>query len=221
MTRTGWLVSHHSFSFGGFQDPARLGYRDLRVLNEDHVIPGAGFAEHGHRDMEIVTLVLSGALEHRDSLGSGSIIRPGEAQLLSAGTGIRHSERNHSEDEALHFLQIWILPSSKGGAARYQQVQIDQRETRERFTVIGSETGGENALRLKQDVRLLLTSCSADEVRSLEVTPDRAGFLQIVSGLVSLEGERLAAGDGLEFLAGEVQQLQALSDCQLLLFDLA
>lgn len=220
-SQTGWLVSDHTFSFGGFQDPARMGYRALRVLNEDRVIPGAGFAEHGHQDMEIVTLVLAGALAHRDSLGQEAVLRPGEVQRLSAGSGIRHSEMNASAIEPLHFLQIWILPRQQGGEPNYQQRRIDQAAASTAFAVIASPEGGDTAVALRQDARLLYATLGPGEERSLSLASGRAGFLQLLSGIATLEGERLAAGDGLEFLAGEVASVTAVSDCDLLLFDLA
>ncbi|MEM9157350.1 MAG: pirin family protein, partial [Cyanobacteria bacterium P01_F01_bin.33] len=151
-TQLGWLDSHHTFSFGGFRDPNRMGFRSLRVINDDRVIPGGGFATHSHRDMEILTYVLDGALEHKDSLGNGAVIRPGEAQIMSAGTGITHSEFNHSSTEAVRFLQIWIVPNQLDLSPRYEQKQFDLAQQRGQLCLIGAKDGRDGAVTVFQDV---------------------------------------------------------------------
>lgn len=218
--RTGWLDSQHTFSFGHFNDPQRMGLRSLRVINEDRVIPGAGFAEHGHADMEIITYVISGALAHKDSLGTGSVIRPGEIQRMSAGTGIRHSEMNASEEEPVHFLQIWVHPEKAGLAPSYQQVTLPEDAGAGGFTPIAGPDIGEGGVTIHQDAHILVAKPKEGERVSFEVRAGRAAFLQLVKGEVGVRGETLRAGDGLELTAAGRFELEATADSEILLFDL-
>lgn len=219
-TQTGWLDSFHTFSFGGFHDPARMGHRALRVINEDRVIPGAGFGAHGHKDMEILTYVVSGALAHRDSLGNGSTVKPGWIQRMSAGTGVTHSEMNASDREPVHFLQIWILPDRLGAAPSYEQKPIDLSKVEGGFAPIAAPDGGDGAVALHQDVVLSLARLKDGEEAAYEFAPGRAGFLQVVGGRAEVGGERLSTGDGLQFDNRKVCAVTARTDCELLLFDL-
>lgn len=219
-TQTGWLDSFHTFSFGGFNDPVRVGHRSLRVINEDRVIPGAGFGEHSHADMEIITYVISGALAHRDSLGNGSTIHVGDIQRMSAGTGITHSEMNASDTEPVHFLQIWILPDRDGVEPSYEQRAIDTAKATNRFHVIAGVDGGMDAVHLHRNVSALLARMDEGVTATHEFAPGRAGFLQIVNGMVTVDGETLSAGDGLQFTGRDICTVGALTDCEVLLFDL-
>ena len=223
-TRTGWLDSHHTYSFGGFADPSRMGFRSLRVLNEDRVIPGAGFAAHDHADMEILTYVISGALEHRDSLGTVSTIPAGEVQWMSAGTGVTHSEMNASSDAPAHFLQIWIVPAEAGGQPSYAQMPVDPAAVRNRYHPIVQPSGAPGAsgdfLSINQDAIIHLARLEDGGTLDYGFSPGRAGFLQVVDGLVTVEGERLFAGDGLETDDGDTLTVEAMTDCELLLLDL-
>ena len=220
-TEIGWLDSQHSFSFGDYRDPAQMGFRALRVINEDRVIPGAGFGTHGHRDMEIVSYVLSGALEHKDSLGTGSIIRPGEVQRMSAGTGITHSEFNHSESEPVHFLQIWILPERGGLAPGYEQKQFAPEERRGRFRLVGDRHGTDGAVTIHQDVRLYVADLAAGEQIAHDLPDGRHAWLQVARGVVTLNGEALREGDGAAISDEWSLRLATEVGAELLLFDLA
>jgi redox-sensitive bicupin YhaK (pirin superfamily) len=198
-TQISWLESHHTFSFGEFHDPNRMGFRSLRVINEDHVIAGGGFAQHGHRDMEILTYVISGALGHKDSLGNGSIIRPGEIQRMSAGTGIRHSEMNASNDEPVHFLQIWVEPNAPGHAPSYEQIELAKNAGQLGFTPIATSAGGGGAISLHQDVILSVSKPSVGEAIEVAVDANRYGFLHFVKGALDIGGKTYRAGDGFAF----------------------
>ncbi len=219
-TQTGWLDSYHTFSFGSFYDPNRLGFRSLRVINDDRVVPGAGFPTHGHKDMEILTYVLEGAIEHKDSLGNGSVIRPGEAQIMSAGTGILHSEYNPSETEPVHFLQIWILPNQKGLQPRYEQKSFPIEERSSKLRLIAAKDGRNGAVKIFQDVDLYTSILQPSDVINYHIQPDRHAWLQIAQGVVTLNGEELRAGDGVQ-MSGE-EQLEISTDvgAEILLFDL-
>lgn len=219
-TKTGWLDSKHTFSFGGFHDPSRMGVSALRVINEDHVIPGAGFGTHGHRDMEILTYVVSGALSHKDSLGNGSTIRPGDIQLMTAGTGIQHSELNASSDDPVHFFQIWIQPNATGHPAAYQQIALPENAGREGFVPIVSPTGGSDAVSIHQDAVISIARPAEGQQLSVNIQEERTGFLQIIKGEVSLGGETLRGGDGVEFTGGTPYPLTASTDAEVMLFDL-
>lgn len=189
----GWLDTWHTFSFADYYDPAFMGFRALRVINEDRVQPGRGFGMHGHRDMEIVTYVIEGALAHRDSIGTGSVIRPGEIQRMSAGTGVMHSETNASDSEPVHLLQIWILPEAPGIKPGYEQKTIDEGR-RDKLRLIAARDGRDGAVTLHQDVELYATIL--DGSVSHDFRSDRHGWLQVVRGEVDVNGHTLRAGDG-------------------------
>jgi quercetin 2,3-dioxygenase len=215
-----WLDSRHTFSFADYFDPAHVAFSKLRVINDDRVAPGAGFGTHGHRDMEIVSYVVEGAIEHKDSLGTGSIIRPGDVQRMTAGTGVRHSEFNPSATEPLRFLQIWILPRAEGLAPGYEQKSFPVAERRGRMRLVGSPDGREGSVTLHQDVLLFAGCFEGAERGTLSLAPERKAWVQIVRGAVSVNGTRLEEGDG----AGiEKEQQLAFSDgtaAELLAFDL-
>lgn len=217
-TKTGWLDSHHTYSFGHFRDPNRMGFRSLRVINDDVVIPGAGFATHGHANMEIVTVVLDGALAHKDSLGTGSTIRPGEIQRMSAGTGIEHSEFNASNDNSVHLLQIWILPEAKNLAPGYEQITMPQGKG---FVLVGDRRGTDGAVTIHQDVKMSIARLTEGETATYTLAPGRGAFLQIAKGSVTLNGEILKEGDGAEIEDVSSIALVAQSDAQALLIDMA
>lgn len=217
----GWLDTRHTFSFGDYHDPAHMGFRSLRVLNEDRVRPGSGFPTHSHRDMEIVTWVLDGALEHRDSLGNGSVIRPGEAQRLSAGAGITHSEFNHSKSEPLHFLQIWILPEKRGLPPGYEQKLFPEGERRGRLRLIGSPDGRDGSVTIRQDVGLFATVLSPGQSVAHVLRRDRHAWVHIARGEVELGGNTLDGGDGAALSDEPGLEISARTDSEVLLFDLA
>jgi redox-sensitive bicupin YhaK (pirin superfamily) len=220
-TRTDWLESRHSFSFGNYRDPRHAGFRSLRVINEDHVRPGQGFAPHSHRDMEIVTWVLAGALEHRDSLGNGSVIRPGEIQRMSAGSGITHSEYNPSAEDPVHFLQIWILPAQRDLAPSYEQRAIPEPERRNRLRLVASADGADGSVRVHQDARVLAACLDAGRGLRHALAPGRATWVQVARGCVELDGTPLAAGDGASVAGAPALALEAAEAAEILLFDLA
>jgi quercetin 2,3-dioxygenase len=220
-SRTGWLDSRHTFSFADYWDPAQMGFRALRVINEDRVIPGAGFPTHGHRDMEIITYVLEGALAHKDSLGNGATIRPGEVQRMSAGTGILHSEFNASKSESVHFLQIWILPDRAGLPPSYQQKPFPLAERRGRLRLVAAPDGDEGAVTLHQDARLYLGGLGAGERVSHEIAKGRGLWLQVARGIVALDGTEMREGDGAAVEGQPSVAIAAETDAEILLFDLA
>jgi redox-sensitive bicupin YhaK (pirin superfamily) len=218
----GWLDSRHTFSFGEYYDPNHMGFADLRVINEDKVTPGEGFSTHGHRDMEIISYVLEGALEHKDSLGTGSIIRPGDVQRMSAGTGIRHSEYNASKTEPVHFLQIWILPEQKGMTPGYEQKTFTDDEKRGQLRLLGSRDGRDGSITIHQDVNLYATLLQDGEAANHALAEGRAIWLQVVRGAVQLNGQPLTAGDGAAMTQESQITLQGASDnAEVLLFDMA
>ena len=219
-SKTGWLDSKHTFSFGDFRDPTRMGVSALRVINEDFVIPGAGFPTHGHRDMEILTYVVSGALAHKDSLGNGSIIRPGEVQLMTAGRGITHSEMNASDMEQVHFFQIWIEPNASGHDAGYQQIALPDDAGTGGFTPIVSPSGGDGQVSIHQDAVVSLAKPRSGERLKAGVAPQRTAFLQVIQGEVQVNDETLRGGDGIEFDGTAALDIDASTDAELLLFDL-
>ena len=192
----GWLDSRHTFSFGEYHHPEHMGFGPLRVINEDRVSPGQGFGTHAHRDMEIISYVLEGALEHKDSIGTGSVIRPGDVQVMSAGTGIRHSEFNHSKSDPVHFLQIWVIPDREGIAPRYEQKSFTDADKRGRLCLVGSADGRDGSVVVHQDVEIFAALLGAGDELSHEVAPRRRSWLQVLRGAVSLNGRELDAGDG-------------------------
>ncbi len=196
-TKIGWLDSKHSFSFGGYRDPRYTGFRDLLVINEDRVTPGAGFGTHGHADMEILSYVVDGALEHLDSIGTGSVIRPGELQRMSAGTGIRHSEFNASTSDPVHFLQIWIEPDRNGLPASYEQKALPALNGGAQLDLIGSPDGREGSITIHQDVALYRAHVPHGERTTLALAPGRHAWVQVVRGAAALNGTALKQGDGL------------------------
>jgi hypothetical protein len=218
--RHGWLDSLHTFSFADYRDPEHMGFRALRVINEDRVQPGQGFATHSHRDMEIVSYVLDGALEHRDSLGTGSVIRPGDVQRMSAGTGVTHSEYNHSKSDVVHFLQIWILPEREGLPPSYEQKHFPSDERRGTLRLVASKTGREGSIRIQQDVELYATLLGAGEAVEHAFRPGRHGWLQLARGSCALNGIALEAGDGAALSAERSVRLVGSQEAEALLFDL-
>jgi redox-sensitive bicupin YhaK (pirin superfamily) len=219
-TRIDWLDSRHTFSFGDYYEPSQMGFRQLRVINEDRVKPGTGFATHSHQDMEIITYVLEGSLQHRDSLGNGSIIQPGDIQRMSAGTGIRHSEFNPSESESVHFLQIWITPSVQGLPPGYEQRSFDLSAGAEKpLLLVGPEQSGGGVL-IHQDARISLATPSRGKSVGFEVGAGRQAWLQIARGSIHLNGHLVEAGDG---VATDERSLEIATpdSAEVLIFDLA
>jgi len=227
-TNWGWLDSRHTFSFGAYCDAAHMGFRALRVINDDRVLPGAGFGTHGHRDMEILSFVLEGALEHKDSSGGGGVIRPGEIQLMRAGRGIRHSEFNHSKDHPLHFLQIWIEPDRSGLPAAYAQKTFDRDRAARELVLLGSRDGREDSLQIQQDVDLWLASIGAGEGREFTVREGRHAWVHVARGSVALgdvelhEGDvELHEGDGASTAGRTSLRFLGRAPSEALVFDLA
>jgi quercetin 2,3-dioxygenase len=221
-SRTGWLDSRHSFSFADYHDPAQMGFRSLRVINEDRVIPGAGFPRHGHRDMDIISYVLDGALEHKDSLGNGTVIRPGEVQRMSAGTGILHSEFNPSTSAPVHFLQIWIIPEQRGLKPSYEQKAFSDEEKRGRLRLVGSRSGREGSVTIHRDVDLYASVLARGDSVNHTVRPERAAWLQVARGIVTVNGAELDAGDGVGVeTAGPIEVRGVSEGAEVLLFDMA
>lgn len=219
-TRLDWLDSRHSFSFGDYRDPTRMGFSNLRVINEDVVAPGGGFPTHGHRDMEIVTYVLEGTLSHRDSLGNGSEIRPGDVQRMSAGTGIRHSEFNHSADAPVHLLQIWLLPASTGAPPAYALERFPPAERRGRLRLLVSPDGRDGSLASRQDGLLSGALLGAGETVSLDLAPGRRGYVHVARGRARVNGTSLGPGDALALEQEPRIELEGEADADLLVFDL-
>ncbi len=217
----GWLDSRHTFSFGEYYDPNHMGFADLRVINEDKVAPGQGFSTHGHRDMEIISYVLDGALEHKDSIGNGSVIRPGDVQRMSAGTGIMHSEYNHSKTDPVHFLQIWILPEQKGIDPGYEQKTFTPDEKHGVLRLVGSRDGRDGSVTIHQDVNLYATSLHTGETVSHDLANGWVAWVQVARGSVQLNDQPLTAGDGAAIAQLEQITLQGTSDdTEVLLFDM-
>jgi quercetin 2,3-dioxygenase len=217
----GWLKTHHTFSFGDFWDDKWMGFRSLRVINEDFVSPNAGFPTHPHRDMEIITYILAGELEHKDSLGTGSVIRPGDGQRMTAGRGIRHSEYNPSPKEPVHLLQIWITPEKQGLEPSYEQKSFPESEKRGRLRLIASKNGADGSVRINQDAKLFVSLLAPGEETTHSLSDQRHAWLQVAKGEVELNGKKLRQGDGAA--ASEEKQLtiKATKDAEVLLFDLA
>jgi len=213
-----WLDSRHTFSFGDYHDPGHMGFRALRVINDDRVGPAAGFPTHAHRDMEILTYVLEGSLAHRDSLGHFAVTHAGELQRMTAGTGISHSEFNHSDEVPVHFLQIWIHPSEKGIAPGYEHRPFPKRPG---FALVASPTGREGSLRIRQDVEVRLAELAAGEEATYEPAPGRHVWLHVARGEAEVCGEALAEGDGAAASDGEPIRVRTAGSCTILLFDLA
>ena len=219
----GWLDTYHTFSFDQYRDPKHVHFRALRVINEDTVAPGRGFGMHPHENMEIITYVLSGALEHRDSLGTGEVIRPGDGQRMSAGTGILHSEFNPSPSEPVHLLQIWIIPDKDklDSKPSYEQNPFAEEEKRGRWRLIASPTGEQGSVTIQADAKLLVTKLAAGEGLPVSLNPGRHGWLQIAKGSATLNGTQLKQGDGAAINDENALNLTANEDAEVLLFDLA
>ena len=217
----GWLQTYHSFSFGDYYDPHFMGFRDLRVINEDWVQPGKGFGTHPHQNMEILTYVLEGTLEHKDSMGNGSTIKPGEIQRMSAGSGVTHSEFNGSKEEPVHLMQIWILPQEKGIPPSYEQKPVPPAKPDNPWRLIASPEGKEGAVTLHQDTRVFLGDIEAGREVFFQHKPDRHLWLQVLQGELEVCGETLKAGDGVAISEEANINFKAHSPVELLLFDLA
>jgi redox-sensitive bicupin YhaK (pirin superfamily) len=217
----GWLNSRHTFSFGHYYDPSHMGFGSLRVINEDTVKPGAGFGTHGHRDMEIISYVLEGALEHRDSLGNGSVIRPGDVQRMTAGTGIRHSEFNPSDEDDVHFLQIWILPAESGLEPGYEQHTFNDEEKRNRLRQVVSPDGQDGSLKIHQDVHIYAAALNEDASVTYPLRRGRTSWIQVARGRVRVNGQNLQQGDGAAI--ADLQEVMITgrgAGAEILLFDL-
>jgi redox-sensitive bicupin YhaK (pirin superfamily) len=216
----GWLDSFHSFSFADYHDPAHMGFGPLRVINEDRVLPGQGFGTHGHRDMEIISYVLEGGLAHKDSMGNGSVIRPGDVQRMSAGTGVRHSEFNASDRDPVHFLQIWIEPSKRGVEPGYEEKRFDAASKRGTLRLIASPDGRDGSVTIHQDASVYATLLDGSERAEHEARPGRRTYVHVVKGGVEVNGERLAGGDAAKVTRDGPVTLANGRDAEVLLFDL-
>ncbi|AWV87857.1 pirin family protein [Bradymonas sediminis] len=219
ISRTGWLNSRHTFSFGSYRDPQHMGFRGLRVINDDRVIPGMGFGEHPHRDMEIISYVVEGALQHRDSMGNGSVINAGDVQLLSAGSGITHSEFNASKTEPVRFLQIWLPPSSTGLKPRYAQ-QARSRTSGGELELLFSPDGRDDSIEIRTDAYIYGTKLTSGNDVTVELAKGRHAWVQVVTGAIDLAGHELVEGDGAAISDEEMLKITAKADADVLIFDL-
>ena len=217
----GWLDTRHTFSFADYYDANHMGFRALRVINEDRVAPGRGFGTHGHRDMEIISYVLEGGLTHRDSMGNGSVIRPGEVQRMSAGTGVRHSEHNASQEQPVHFLQIWIVPSQRNLAPSYEQRAFAEAERAGALRLVVDPDGRDGALRINADARLYATSLDVGASVEHELSAGRHAWIQVARGVIEVDGQTLKAGDGAATSDAGRLVLSAIEPAEVLVFDLA
>ncbi|MGD1857250.1 MAG: pirin family protein [Leptolyngbyaceae cyanobacterium] len=218
----GWLNSRHTFSFGSYYDPAHMGFGNLRVINEDQVDPGQGFPTHSHRDMEIISYVVDGALEHKDSIGNGSVMRPGDVQRMSAGTGISHSEYNASKENPVHFLQIWVLPKEHGIEPGYEQTYFSPEEKQGKLRLVGSSDGRDGSVTIHQDVNLYAARLTSKETVEHKLSTGRIVWIQVVRGHVSLNEQLLNTGDGASVTDAELLTIAGQSDdAEILLFDMA
>ena len=216
----GWLDSWHSFSFAEYRDPAHMGFGPLRVINEDRIAPGAGFGTHGHRDMEIISYVLDGALAHKDSLGNGSVIRPGDVQRMSAGTGVMHSEFNHLQDSPTHFLQIWIEPDRRGIAPGYDERHFPVSQRQGALRLVASPDGAEGSLTIVQSARLYAGLFDGDQQARLPIEPDRRVYLHVARGRVEVNGLALGAGDAAKLVGESMLLVEGGEKAEILVFDL-
>jgi redox-sensitive bicupin YhaK (pirin superfamily) len=217
----GWLNTHHTFSFGHYYDPKNMGFRALRVMNEDFVQPGQGFGTHPHEDMEIVTYVLQGALEHKDSMGNGEVLRPGEFQRMSAGTGITHSEFNPSNSEPVHLYQIWLLPDRNGIEPSYEQKRFPEEERRNGLRLVASPDGAEGSLRIHQDARIFLSTIPDGGRIQHPLADGRHAWLQVLRGRAALNGQALGTSDGVAVSDEKLLTIEAVGEAEIMLFDLA
>lgn len=216
----GWLRSQHTFSFGHYQDPAHMGVGPLRVINEDRVAPGRGFEPHSHKNMEILSYVLDGALEHKDSMGNGSVLRYGDVQRMSAGTGVTHSEYNHSASDPVHFLQIWVIPAEAGGAPGYEEKHFDVDAKKGRLRVIASQDGREGSVSLRQDAAIFATILDGTDSVEHLLAAGRQAYVQVARGSVMVNGVTLDTGDAAQLSGEEKISLSGAKDAEVLLFDL-
>jgi redox-sensitive bicupin YhaK (pirin superfamily) len=217
----GWLDSRHTFSFGEYYDPGFMGFRALRVINEDRVKPGYGFPTHPHRDMEILSYVMEGALAHKDSMGTGSVIRPGDVQRMSAGTGVLHSEMNPSPNEPVHFFQIWLLPEKRGIEPTYEQKRFENEEKQGRLKLVAARDAREGSVTINQDVDLYAGLLATGDAARLAMRPGRHAWVQVARGAVTLNGTSLSQGDGAAVSDEPALELAATTDAEVLVFDLA
>ena len=216
----GWLNTFHTFSFANYHDPSHMGFRSLRVMNEDYIRPGMGFGTHGHRDMEIITYVLSGALEHKDSMGNGEVLRPGEFQRMSAGSGIRHSEFNPSDTEPVHLYQIWLLPISLGIEPSYEQKSFPELERRNCLRLVASQDAADGSLRIHQDARIYLASLDEGHSVNHQMDSGRHAWLQVLRGNVVLNGHSLEVSDGTAISQESLLEIKATQSAEIMLFDM-
>ena len=216
----GWLDSYHTFSFGAYHDPRHMGVSNLRVINDDTVSPGGGFAEHGHNDMEIISYVLNGALEHKDSMGNGSVIRPGDVQRMSAGTGVTHSEYNHSSSDSVHFLQIWLQPNAIGVEPGYEQRHFPIEDRRGRWVLLVSPDGRDGSIATHQNALMFGTLLPPGETLEFRFDADRQGFMHLARGQLQVGNITLKKGDGLKIQKHELLEIKGIEDAEVLLFDL-
>ncbi|WP_168566037.1 pirin family protein [Crateriforma spongiae] len=217
----GWLDTNHTFSFASYHDPQHMGFRSLRVMNEDRVAPGKGFGTHGHDNMEIISYVLSGALEHKDSMGNGEVLRPGEFQRISAGSGITHSEFNPSSEEPVHFYQIWLVPNVRDIEPSYQQREFDEDEKLNRLRMVASPDGDDGSLSIHTDAKVYLSKLEAGNQVGFDLEPSRHGWLQVLSGSVAVSGHQLSTSDGAAITNEDSLSIVASEDAEIMLFDLA
>lgn len=216
----GWLQAKHTFSFAEYQNPERVEFGKVRVINEDRIAPGQGFGTHPHRDMEIVTYIIDGAIEHKDSMGNGTIITAGEVQRMTAGTGVQHSEFNHSQDKELHLLQIWIYPEKNGLEPGYEQTRYSRNEKLNRLRLVGSRDGVDGSITIHQDVNLFASILETGKSISLDLPSNRKVFVQVVSGDIVVNDERLFAGDGAQLEDERAINISASTEAEFLLFDM-
>jgi quercetin 2,3-dioxygenase len=220
LTRWEWLDSRHTFSFGDYHDPKHMGFRTLRVLNDDRVAPGKGFGTHGHRDMEILSYVLEGALAHKDSSGGGGVIRPGEIQFMRAGSGVTHSEYNDSKVDPVHFLQVWIVPDKRGLAPTYGQQGFDRDRAKQSFILLASRDGREGSIQVEQDVSVWMTLLDAGQTRELLLGSGRHAWIHVARGSASVSGTALREGDGAGVSSEASVKLSGADAAEILVFDL-
>ncbi len=216
----GWLRAKHTFSFANYYNPERVEFGTLRVINEDRVAPGKGFGTHPHRDMEIITYVIDGAIEHKDSMGNGEVITPGEVQRMTAGTGVLHSEFNHSQDKELHLLQIWIYPEKTGLEPSYEQTRFTREQKLNRLRLVGSRDGRDGSVTIHQDVNLYASVLEQDNEVSLDVGDERKIFVQVIHGDIGVNGQALSAGDGAQIAGERALVINARRDAEFLVFDM-
>jgi redox-sensitive bicupin YhaK (pirin superfamily) len=216
----GWLRAKHTFSFAEYQNPDRVEFGKLRVINEDRIAPGKGFGTHPHRDMEIVTYIIDGAIEHKDSMGNGTVITAGEIQRMTAGTGVRHSEFNHSRDKELHLLQIWIYPEENGLEPGYEQTRFPRDEKLNRLRLVGSRDGRNGSVTIHQDVDLYASILEENNEVSLDLRDDRKVFVQVVDGDITVNGQELSAGDGAQLQDETKLRIKASAEAEFLVFDM-